>query len=186
MDTSNIDARTACLGGFVDTSISSGSAMTRASAATWQIRSSTASRPAVCRERRDTDGDWLPNAEEYALWKEKTYGVGEPNSRTGQMLSQKSLLWSHEDRSQRSHDDLRDEPAADRAAFGIPAPKILARDKKVTDTAESLPRSHRPEQKDRLKRPFYAVDETDAQAVVELCQENLNGLIREVNAANGY
>lgn len=38
------------------------------------------------------DGQWKPNAPEYAKWKARKYGVGKPNIRTGQMLSHQSLI----------------------------------------------------------------------------------------------
>ena len=37
-----------------------------------------------------------------------------------------------------------------------------------------------------MQRLFYQVDVSDAVAVSKICQENLNDLIRETNAKNGY
>ena len=74
----------------------------------------------------ETPSHWAP--EGYREWKEKNYGTPEPNSRTGQMLSQLSM----EGRSRIEPQQVTmiygiDKPPTG-AAFGSPDPKLLARD----------------------------------------------------------
>jgi len=136
---------------------------------------------------------WQPNSETptrwqpegYRAWKEKNYGTGDPNSRTGQMLSRLSM----EGRSTVEAKQVTmiygiDQPPT-AAAFGSPDAKLLARDQKVTDVQKAY-FAHTGQSKKKIVRPFYQLIDDDGKAIVELCQENLNGLIRETNQANGY
>jgi hypothetical protein len=126
---------------------------------------------------------WFPNG--YKAWKLENYGADEPNSRTGQMLSQKSIRGRStiEEREITMIYGTGEPPAS--ATFGSPAPELLERDRKVTDVQKAY-FAHTGQTKQLIKRPFYEVDESDGVAVSQLCQENLNDLIRETNALNGY
>jgi hypothetical protein len=131
----------------------------------------------------ETPSRWAP--EGYRAWKEKNYGTPEPNSRTGQMLSQLSM----EGRSTIAPKQVTmiygtDTPPT-RATFGNPSPKLLARDQNVTDTFKAS-LAHTGQSRKRIVRPFYQLIDDNAEAIVALCQENLNGMIREENAKNGY
>jgi hypothetical protein len=136
---------------------------------------------------------WPPNSEKpsrwapqgYRQWKEDNYGVGEPNSRTGQMLSQQSLYGRTQIESKEVKMIYGTDKPPDRATFGNPDPKLLARDQKVTDCQKAY-FAHTGQSKKQIVRPFYQLIDDDAVAIVELCQENLNGLINDTNAANGY
>lgn len=136
-------------------------------------------------QRAGPGGPWDKNEPKYAKWKDKNYGVAEPNSRTGQMLSHQSLFGRTKiDPEQVTMIYGLDEPPV-RATFGTPTEKQFEQDRKVTDVQKAY-FAHTGQSKHRIKRPFYAVDESDGRAVVELCQENLNRLIVETNAGNGY
>lgn len=71
-----------------------------------------------------------------------------------------------------------------RAAYGTPEPKLLERDQKVTDTFKAY-LAHTGQSRQRIVRPFYQLDSGDGQAISELCQANLNDMIREENAKRG-
>ncbi len=135
-------------------------------------------------DRRSVDEDWAPNEEKYAAWKAKRYSIGEdePNTRTGQMLSQLSLYG-------RTRIDEKEitmiygvNAPPTRTATGVPLTKA---DQKVTDVQKAY-FAHAGQGKHKITRPFYQVDETDGKAVSELCQANLNEWILETNAKNGY
>jgi hypothetical protein len=78
-----------------------------------------------------------------------------------------------------------DKPPVTAPAFGNPDPKLLEQDQKVTDCQKAY-FAHTGQSKKNIVRPFYMLIDDDAEKIVELCQENLNDLIRETNAANGY
>jgi hypothetical protein len=92
MDTSNIGQVTRFLEGFVDSfdftragdDQSLGRDVVNKVVDRIQARS--------LHDRRGATDEWAPNSEKYRQWKEKNYGTGDPNSRTGQMLGQKSLF----------------------------------------------------------------------------------------------
>jgi hypothetical protein len=136
---------------------------------------------------------WMPNSETpshwapqgYRQWKEDNYGVGDPNSRTGQMLSQKSLYGRTKIESKQVTMTYGTDTPPDRATFGNPTAKQFAQDQKVTDVQKAH-FAHTGQSKQKIVRPFYQLIDDDADKIVELCQENLNGLIRDTNAANGY
>ena len=129
------------------------------------------------------DGEWDENAPDYARWKEKRYGISDgPNTRTGQMLSQKSL-----------YGRTRIAPKEITMVYGTNQPpsgtktgvEMTEADKKVTDSQKAY-YAHTGQGPHGTIRPFYQVNEADGKAVSELCQENLNDMIREENAKNGY
>jgi hypothetical protein len=132
----------------------------------------------------ETPSHWAP--EGYRAWKEKNYGTGDPNSRTGQMLSQLSM----EGRSTIEAKQVTmiygiNKPPVTAPAFGNPDPKLLARDQKVTDTFKAY-LAHTGQSRKKIVRPFYQLIDDDGIAISELCQENLNKLITETNQKNGY
>jgi phage gpG-like protein len=136
-------------------------------------------------DRRGIGEPWDKNEPKYAAWKAKNYGVEEPNSRTGQMLSQKSMRGRStvEPKVVTMIYGTGDPP--DNAVFGTPREKLLEQDKKVTDVQKAY-FAHTGQSKHKILRPFYEVDESDGQAVTELIQKDVNDLIRETNALNGY
>ncbi len=138
-------------------------------------------------DRRAGIGEpWDANEPKYAKWKEKYYGgVANPNVRTGQMLSHQSIMG----RTKIEADQVTmiyglGEPPV-RAYFGTPTDKQLAQDKKVTDVQKAY-FAHTGQSKHKIKRPFYEVNDEDSRQVAETYQENLNRMILETNAANGY
>ncbi len=145
-------------------------------------RSSSRSRTAQ-KDKRGIGAEWDPNAPDYAAWKEKRYDIVDlPNTRTGQMLSHMNLFG-------------RTRVAADEVTMVYGLNEIPTRtktgrdlteaDKKVTDTQKAY-YAHTGQGPHGTIRPFYQVNEADGKAVSELCQENLNDMIREENAKNGY
>jgi hypothetical protein len=130
----------------------------------------------------DTPSKWHP--EGYRLWKEKHYGVSEPNSRTGEMLSQQALYGRTRIEPRLITMIYGENQPPVRVVFGDPAEKYLARDQKVTDTFKAY-LAHTGRSQKRICRPFYNLEEEDGRAISELCQQNLNEMIRESNAARG-
>jgi hypothetical protein len=143
-------------------------------------------------ERRGIGEQWPDNEPKYKAWKDANYGVSETNSRTGQMLSQKSLYGRTKIDSKEVTMIYGIDQPPDRAAFGSPPAALFARDQKVTDVQKasfahaSGGRNSKGQFTGGGKRRFYEVDESDGQAVMELCQENLVGYITDTNRANGY
>jgi hypothetical protein len=131
----------------------------------------------------ETPSHWAPQG--YRKWKEDNYGTDEPNSRTGQMLSLLSMKGRSTVESKQVTMIYGTDTPPTRATFGNPDPKLLARDQKVTDVQKAY-FAHTGQSKKKIVRPFYQLIDDDAEAIVELCQENLNDLIRDTNAANGY
>jgi hypothetical protein len=128
---------------------------------------------------------WLGNAPKYKAWKEANYGTGDANSRTGQMLSQKSLYGRTKIYEEQIVMVYGTNEVPDRAAFGSPTAKQLEQDQKRTDTEKAY-FAHTGQSKKKIKRKFYEVDEADAAAVVEVCRENLCEYITNTNASRGY
>jgi hypothetical protein len=144
-------------------------------------------------DRKGAKDTWPPNSEKpsrwhpegYRKWKDDNYGIGEPNSRTGQMLSQLSLYGRTRIDSKLITMIYGINQPPTRATFGDPGEKNFERDKKVTDTFKAY-LAHTGQSRQQIKRPFYEVDESDGQAVMELCQENLAEYITDTNRANDY
>lgn len=145
-------------------------------------------------ERTGFGTAWPPNSETphppwqpqgYRQWKLDNYGVDKPNSRTGQMLSQLSMKGRSTVESKQVTMIYGTDTPPTSASFGSPDPKLLARDQKVTDCQKAY-FAHTGQSKKKIVRPFYQLIDDDAEAIVALCQENLNDLIREENAKNGY
>jgi hypothetical protein len=130
----------------------------------------------------DTPSKWYP--EGYRLWKDKHYNVEEPNSRTGQMLSKESLAGRSkiESRLITMIYGTNEPPVA--AIFGDPPERYFERDQKVTDTFKAY-LAHTGQSKKKIIRAFYNLEEDDGQAISELCQANLNEMIRNSNAERG-
>lgn len=130
------------------------------------------------------DDVWQENEPKYAAWKAKRYNMSDdkPNVRTGQMLSEKSLTGRS-----------TIEPKQVTMIYGVDAPPdgtwtgapLTEQDKKITDVKKAY-FAHTGQSVHHIKRPFYQLTETDGKEISELCQKNLNDMIRETNAANGY
>lgn len=89
---------------------------------------------------------------------------------------------SDDDRARLDHDEIRHWRAASGTKTGVP---LSDADKAITDIQKAY-FAHTGQGPHGTKRPFYQVNEAEGKAVSELCQENLNDLIREENAKNGY
>jgi hypothetical protein len=115
---------------------------------------------------------WLPGG--YRQWKMENYGWDDPNYRTGQMLSKMSL-----------GGNIQINPHDIVIAYGTNTPPTRGgspnsffdpeTDGKVTDT-QKAEWAHE-DTGEKPARPFYGLGDGDDQAIVELCQENLNDYI---------
>jgi hypothetical protein len=135
------------------------------------------------REKRGIGEEWEANALDYAAWKEKRYGIVDlPNTRIGHMLSHQKLFGrTCVEAEQVTMIYGTNEPTT-RTKTGVP---LTEADKKVTDTQKAY-FAHTVRRLHGTTRKFYEVSEADGRVVSELCQENLNDLIRDTNAASGY
>src|SRR5262249_31679475 len=119
---------------------------------------------------RGSTVSWPDNAPGYAQWKAKKYGVfDQPNIRTGQMLSQQSLIG----RTQVEADQITmvygTGMAANRSATGQ---GFDSRRDDATDV-EKARFAHEGQSRRKVQRPFYELDETISQAVKEEIAEAL-------------
>jgi hypothetical protein len=142
-------------------------------------------------QRSGINGQWDKNEPAYKAWKEAKYGVDEPNTRTGQMLSQKSIEGRSTIEAKQVTMIYGTGDLPDKAAFVGALPVRTRGPKKgqpVDDKTdiEKAYFAHTGQGPHGVKRPFYEVDASDGKAVVELIRENVNGAIREENAKNGY
>jgi hypothetical protein len=136
---------------------------------------------------------WQPNSETptkwhpqgYRQWKGENYGTGSPNNRTGQMLSKASMEGRSTVEAKQFTMIFSTDKSTDKARFGNPTAKQLARDQKVTDTCKAYLAHAGPSRKYIVRR-FYQLVDSDGVAIADHCQENLNDLIREANLTNGY
>ena len=127
--------------------------------------------------------EWKENAPAYAAWKQERYNVADtPTVRTGQMLSQKSLFGRTTIAAREITMKYGVGTPPDRTSTGV---ELADADTKRTDLEKAY-YVHTGQSKHEIKRPFYEVNEMDGRHVSDLCQQNLNDLIRETNAANGY
>jgi len=134
-------------------------------------------------DKKGTGEVWPDNEPNYAAYKEKRYQVADaPNQRTGQMLSQLSLYGRTTIEPQLVTMKYGLDQPPTQTNTGVPLAKA---DEKRTDVQKAY-YAHTGQSRKKVLRPFYEVDESDAQAVVELCQDNLNKYIIETNAKNGY
>ena len=123
------------------------------------------------------DGIWLANDPAYAKCKAEKYGPGmdnAPNYRTGQMLSELSLLGT-----------TTYEPQVVTLRYGINAPPtrgagplgtILDCDRKVTDIQKAQWRHENG-------RRFYAITQSDSDAVVAKCEDFTTSYVIDTNTA---
>jgi hypothetical protein len=132
------------------------------------------------KDRAGVTGIWLANEPKYAKWKLKNYGVDEPNSRTGQMLSQLSLYGRTRIEPKQITMIYGTNTPPVGGTFGTVRPELLVRDQKRTDTQKAY-YAHTGQSKHKIKRPFYDVDQKIGTAVAELAT---NRLIEYVNATN--
>lgn len=117
---------------------------------------------------------WLPGG--YKQWKEEQYGwPDEPNRRTNQMLSQTSLYGKTTiaPREIMMIYGTGDAPTDSKSPNGFFDEKT---DGQVTDL-QKAEWAHE-DSGDKPGRPFYGVGEGDAEALIEVGQENLDGYIR--------
>jgi hypothetical protein len=137
----------------------------------------------------DTPSHWTegPAGEDwgYRQWKEYHYGTDQPNSRTGQMLSQLSMEGRSTIEPRQVTMIYGTNTAPTGCAFGSPDPKLFERDRKVTDVEKAY-FAHTGQGPHNTVRPFYQLIDDDAVKIAELCQENLNEMINDENRANGY
>ena len=127
-------------------------------------------------EKRGAGAEWDLNEPKYAAWKVKRYKLGpeEPNVRTGQMLSQKSL----EGRTKIEAKEIMmiygvgDPP--DKTRTLVPLPTYTRGDhvgEQIDDKTdiEKAYFAHTGQGQRGVIRPFYEVDETIAAGVIEDC-----------------
>ena len=122
-----------------------------------------------------TPSRWHPQG--YRAWKQQEYGVDTPNFRTGQMLSATSLIGR-----------TRIEPHEITMVYGTDAPPFTSAaptgllsdaDKAVTDTEKAVWATDKG-------RPFYELDDTIRQAVVEdVVAPWVSAYVIDTNRANG-
>jgi hypothetical protein len=144
-------------------------------------------------ERTGHGTAWPPNSETpskyqpegYKGWKEKHYGTGDPNSRTGQMLSKESLYGRTKVEAKQVTMVYGTDTPPTRATFGTPTPNQLARDQKVTDTFKAY-LAHTGQSKKKIVRPFYQLIDSDGPEVMEVARERLVEYINQTNRDNGY
>ena len=193
MSTSNIDNVVRFLDGFVDSFDFKRPGVDQSLGRDVAMKTVDRMQTRALQERRGVGVTWAPNSTKpikgypggYKQWKETHYGVGEPNSRTGQMLSQRSMYGRTRIESKEITMIYGIDKPPDRAVFGTPGEDLFKQDEKVTDVQKAY-FAHTGQSAKKITRPFYEVNEDDGKAVSELCQETWNDLIRETNAANGY
>jgi hypothetical protein len=128
----------------------------------------------ISERSRDTrsapsSGRWDENAPKYRKRKVRRYGVGEPNTRTGQMLSALSVKGEY--------------TIADREitiVYGINKPPAngFDEDKKRTDR-EKAHFAHTGQSEKKILRPFFELDEEHCDATLKRCEESLDTHLRE-------
>ncbi len=135
-------------------------------------------------DRKGAESEWDANTEEVAKQKAAHYGVGDhaPNERTGQMTSPTSLYGRTSIEAKQITMVYGTGQPPTRCATGA---ELKESDKQRTDVEKAY-YAHTGQSVHKIKRPFYEVNQDDAVAVVGLCQENLNGYIREEIAKRGY
>jgi hypothetical protein len=110
----------------------------------------------------------------YKGWKLKRYGWDEPNKRTGQMLS--TLALKGKTTVEKDVVTLRYGWNVAPTTGGSPTALVSKQDTKRTDVQKAeyahTGGAH------GIKRPFYAIGDGDAHAVVELCQKSLDDYIK--------
>jgi len=133
---------------------------------------------------------WQDNCENepprggYRGWKERKYGVtDQPNVRTGQMLSEQSMVGKRTKITEDLITMYYGNNDAPKTSYGGTS-YISKQDKQTTDT-EKAKWAHQGQSKYRIKRPFYEMDDEIAAAVVKATQEALNEMIAEINAGTG-
>jgi hypothetical protein len=130
-------------------------------------------------------GPWPENSTKeppkggYKGYKERRYGVDQPNVRTGQMLSQPSLFGRTTVEAYLITMRYGTGEVADRTTTGVPLAKA---DTKRTDIEKAY-FAHTGQSVHKIKRPFYEVDESDGTAVVEFLQQKLDAYIEATNTA---
>jgi phage gpG-like protein len=117
----------------------------------------------------------------YRLWKDEHCRVSEPKRRTGQLLSNNNL-YGRTKIDSREVTHIYGTHAPDAAMFGG---TVTDADKKVADVQNAY-FAHTRQSKKKIVRPFYQLLGEDGQNIAEMCQENLNDLIRETNGKSGY
>lgn len=130
----------------------------------------------------ETPSRWAP--EGYRAWKLKHYDNDEPNTRTGQMLSQTSLYGRTKIEPKIITLIYGTDTPPVRSQGGSPTPAMFARDQKVTDVFKAY-LAHTGQSQKRIVRPFYRLEDDDGIAIRDLCVENLTAYVNATNAAHG-
>jgi hypothetical protein len=110
---------------------------------------------------------WPENEKRYRARKKAHYGVDKPNIRTGQMLSRESLLGDVEVSPELVRLKYGTGQPPSRTATGAP---LQDADREITDIEKAFLNS--PE------RPFYGLDETDAEGMTGEAGANLDDLLK--------
>jgi hypothetical protein len=122
-----------------------------------------------------SEGEWDENAEGYAKYKERVYGVTEsPNFRTGDMLSERAL--SNGTVAHLTVDmEFGTGTIASSGTRGRPVKEV---DKKLTDR-EKAGYAHDGQGPHGTTRPFYVIHDTAASDIQQLCQQRLDAYAQE-------
>jgi hypothetical protein len=117
----------------------------------------------------------------YKGQKGRLYGWTDPGKRTGQTTSVPSLR-GNKTTIEANLITMRYGTDSKPSTGGSPTQLVTKQDERRTDTqkAEYMHTGGRW----HVKLPFYQVGDGDAEAVTELCQENLDEYIRNANAEN--
>ncbi len=123
-----------------------------------------------------------PSGKGYKSQKAKDYGVfDEPNFRTGQMLSLASLKGRPliEEKSILMQYGTGDPPTTSAAPTGY----LSVEDKKISDIEKAI-YAHTSDT-NRPARPFYELDDTIRQNVIDVCADSMAQYINDANNNGG-
>jgi hypothetical protein len=131
------------------------------------------------RDRRGATQGWRPNEPKYRKWKLRKYGIDEPNTRTGQMLSQLSLYGKTTIEPELVTMVYGTDTVTERAVFGgNHTASDLARDQKKTDTEKAY-LAHTGQSVHKILRPFYELDDEITQDIRKLIERALTDYLGE-------
>jgi hypothetical protein len=120
-------------------------------------------------QQSDPDGTPYPeNEPKYRAWKKKKYSVDQPNVRTGQMLSEQSMLGGTVVGPEQVEMKYGTGNAPTSAATGAALSK---QDEQITDVEKAFFCSK--------TRPFYALDVTTIDEMTAEAQESLDDYCKE-------
>jgi len=119
---------------------------------------------ARARVQQGDDVEWPDNSPTYADEKFETYGATEVNVRTGQMLSRESL------KGQATIDKETVEWGYGTGTVSVKAK--TKQDREVTDIEKAY-FAHHGQSRKRIERPFFSLDDVDADNVVLVVESGI-------------